>query len=229
MRPHSILARLIGRGLPVVALLLVALGLATAPARAQQLLDAYCTFISDNDKVASDGYRLTDAGSILRQDRANYHRFDEADYEDEGDTVFGSTSARERIPSLLQNGGNDAATLRAIVTGNPYVCVEIYRTSLYVSVEPYPEETDEQAGHDAFLPFDGVWDCDVFVLEIENGYYWAGEEGMEILEVEDAGDGQYILYFDGGYQIGLQLESDDFLYWFSPQSGDGFDCHRSVG
>jgi hypothetical protein len=109
-------------------------GFATVqPAFAQaQPIDGYCAQISDNDKYASDGYPLSDAGSILRQDRANWHRFGTPDADDYGDNTFGSTAARERIPSMFDNGNIEPGLARQIVRGYPYICVDIYRNSLTV-------------------------------------------------------------------------------------------------
>ena len=116
-----------------MAALAALFGLASASAAsAQGIVDEYCTKVSRNDKVASDGYALTDAASILRQDRANYHKFGIRDPGDQGDSTFKSAKARSRIPAMLDNGDTDAATLRKIVSGNPRVCVEIYRNSLFV-------------------------------------------------------------------------------------------------
>ncbi|ORE98026.1 hypothetical protein [Aurantimonas sp. 22II-16-19i] len=115
------------------ALLAAGLSLAS-PAAAQGVVDEYCAQISAHDKVASDGFELTDAASILRQDRANYHKFQDADRADQGDRTFGSSGARARIPALLDNGQTEQSTLRQIVRGNPSVCVEIYPSYLYVYV-----------------------------------------------------------------------------------------------
>lgn len=106
--------------------------LLATPASAQSVVDDYCTRISENDKVASDGYQLSDAASILRQDRANFHKFGLADDEDEGDNSFASTQARARIPALLDNGDSDQGILNSIVNRTPFVCVEIYRNYMYV-------------------------------------------------------------------------------------------------
>ena len=95
-------------------------------------MDEYCTRISENDKFASDGYQLSDAASILRQDRANFHKFAMADDEDQGDNSFASTQARARIPALLDNGDSDQGILNSIVNRTPFVCVEIYRDYMYV-------------------------------------------------------------------------------------------------
>ena len=102
------------------------------PASAQGIVDEYCTRISKHDKVASDGYRLTDAGSILRQDRANFHKFGTADDEDQSDNTFASTTARARIPAMLDNGQSYPNALHRIVTGTPFICVEIYPQYIYV-------------------------------------------------------------------------------------------------
>ena len=118
----------------VSSIVLTAASLALAlPALAQSHpIETYCAQISDNDKYASDGYRLSDAGSILRQDRANFHRFGTADADDYGDSVFDTVSARERIPAMLDNGNIEPGLARQIVRGYPYICVDIYRNSLTV-------------------------------------------------------------------------------------------------
>jgi hypothetical protein len=125
--------RIILSSIGLVAALSLA-GFATVqPAFAQaQPIDGYCAQISDNDKYASDGYPLSDAGSILRQDRANWHRFGTPDADDYGDNTFGSTAARERIPSMFDNGNIEPGLARQIVRGYPYICVDIYRNSLTV-------------------------------------------------------------------------------------------------
>lgn len=122
------------RLLPLFGLALTLAGLAQ-PALAQGTVrDSYCTQISDNDKYASDGFALTDAGSILRQDRANFHRFGTADGPDENDNTFGSTRAREALPGMLNNGNTSTSVLRQIVRNYPYVCVDIYRNAITVFV-----------------------------------------------------------------------------------------------
>ncbi|NDW06147.1 hypothetical protein [Jiella pacifica] len=102
------------------------------PAAAQSVVDEYCTSITENDKSASDGFELTDAGSILRQDRANYHKFGYRDRGDQGDRTFGSANARALIPAMLDRGDTDASVLRQIVRGTPSVCVWIFPDHIYV-------------------------------------------------------------------------------------------------
>ena len=116
----------------LTAILLAGFAGFAVPASAQQAVGSYCTSITQNDKSASDGYRLTDAGSILRQDRANFHKFRDPDRGDEPDRTFTTAKARASIPAMLSAGDTDRATLRDIVRGNPKICVDIYRHSIYV-------------------------------------------------------------------------------------------------
>ena len=39
-------------------------------------------------------------------------------------------------------------------------------------------------------------------------------------------EGNYILSFSDGYQIGLSSVTDTSMQWFSMQSGDQFECKR---
>ena len=119
-----------------LAVLITAAGLTFASAAlAQNTSDSYCATISEHDKVASDGFELSDAGSILRQDRANFHKFGDADGADQGDDTFASANARARIPAMLDSGGTDPRVLREIVRGTPHVCVDIYRNYIEVYLD----------------------------------------------------------------------------------------------
>lgn len=109
--------------------------IAAGTARADQFLGSYNARISDNDHQASDGYALDSAAQMVRQDRANWHKFGSGDDEDQADDWFGSTAARARLEKLLQkSGAMSASTKRAIVNGEPVVEVEVYRNSVKVRV-----------------------------------------------------------------------------------------------
>ncbi|EAU40016.1 hypothetical protein FP2506_02205 [Fulvimarina pelagi HTCC2506] len=115
------------------AIALASLGSSVSSTSAQTAIDdSYCTQISERDKQASDGYPLTDAGSILRQDRANLHRYGRPDRGDDGDFTFVSQNARAQIPQLVTNGNSDPAVLDEIVYGTPSVCVNVYRNHMDV-------------------------------------------------------------------------------------------------
>jgi len=107
-------------------------------AQADQLLGSYVARISDNDHHASDGYRLDTAAQMVRQDRANWHKFGRGDREDQDDPWFGLTAARAKFERMLNKGSAmSQATRRAIVNGEPVVEVEVYRQSVKVRVIGY--------------------------------------------------------------------------------------------
>jgi hypothetical protein len=111
------------------ALTLILLLLLPVPALAQgRVLAEYTARIGPQDHVTSQGVRLDTAAAVLRQDRANYHRFDNADPEDEGDDVFDDAHERARFERLLSRGIARPQTLRAIVNATPLVRVTVYAT-----------------------------------------------------------------------------------------------------
>ena len=116
----------------------VALVATVATAQADELIGSYRARLSDDDHHASDGYRLDTAAQVVRQDRANWHKFGRGDPEDEDDRHFGSAAARARFERMLnQRGAMDQATKRAIMRGEPVVEVDIYRRSVRVRVLGY--------------------------------------------------------------------------------------------
>ena len=59
----------------------------------------YTARLSQNDRRNSSGQRLTKLQEILRQDRANFHKFNKRDQEDTDDPWFSSPSARSFFDS----------------------------------------------------------------------------------------------------------------------------------
>ena len=74
-------------------------------------------------------------------------------------------------------------------------------------------------------PYAGIWDCEVSTFTFTKDTYDSGEGPMPIQKVEKE-DGNYILSFSDGYQIGLSSVTDTSMQWFSMQSGDRFECKR---
>ena len=109
-----------------------ALSIATAAMAQSDPVESYCATLGEDDHFASDGYPLDNAAAIIRQDRANYHKFGIQDPSDENDSIFGSTANRARLEAMLRKGSIDRATERAIVRGTPDVCVDIYND--YINV-----------------------------------------------------------------------------------------------
>lgn len=200
--------------------------LAVAPARAQ-VTDSYCTVISDTDKRASDGFELTDAASILRQDRANYHKFGDRDEGDGPDSSFRSARARERIPPMLDAGGTESTVLEDIVYGYPEICVDIYGTRrIEVYLGPASGSDDMGDAAPASYPFVGTWDCEVGTFTFTETTYDTGGDVLAMEEIQEGSDGSYTLMFSDGYMITLSGFTGDGMGWFSPESGDSFNCTR---
>ena len=104
-------------------------------ASADQLLGSYTARISPQDHHASDGYALDTAPQMVRQDRANWHKFHRRDSDDQGDSWFRSDDSRADLQRMLERGGAmSSATRRAIVNGEPLVEVDVYPDSVRVSI-----------------------------------------------------------------------------------------------
>jgi S1-C subfamily serine protease len=105
-------------------------------AHAQQLLERYEALLSEQDHFNSGGQRLSTAAGIIRQDRANFHRFGKRDQEDQTDKFFSDSDNRATLESLLSRGQADPGVISRIVNGTPLVRVEVWKdnTGAYVTV-----------------------------------------------------------------------------------------------
>ncbi|MDX8452078.1 hypothetical protein RFM98_04860 [Mesorhizobium sp. VK9D] len=118
-----------------VAGLMAATALGAGTAQADDMLGSYTARISDRDHRASDGYPLSSAAQMVRQDRANWHKFHRRDSDDQGDEWFRSDGSRADLQRMLERGGAmSSATRRAIVNGEPLVEVDVYPDSVRVSI-----------------------------------------------------------------------------------------------
>jgi len=96
-------------------------------AGAQTLVTQYVARIGAQDLVNSNGVPLTTAAAIIRQDRANVHRFGRADAEDEGDPYFGDASNRAALEVLIQKGSLPPNALAVLRSGQARLRVEVWR------------------------------------------------------------------------------------------------------
>lgn len=76
------------------------------------------------------------------------------------------------------------------------------------------------------LPFVGRWDCEVAVFAFTPDTYDNGSEELPIQEAQEGTDGSYTLFFPDDYTITLSGFTGDTMGWFSPASGDSFECRR---
>lgn len=110
---------------------LAALGLA-GPVAAQDLMGSYTAFVGIDDLYNSKGQSLDSAAQILRQDRANFHKFGLSQPGDEWDPFFHDPAARARMEALLEESLTQP-TRSAIRAGNVYVIVAVYGYDGYIS------------------------------------------------------------------------------------------------
>ncbi len=115
-----------------ILVLTVAFGLlayTTTPSQAQRLIESYVARLSEADHLNSNGQRLDSAAAIIRQDRANYHRFGIRDTEDQDDALFADERNRLALEQMLERGHADPGVIDRIVNGTPLVRVDVYRGS----------------------------------------------------------------------------------------------------
>ncbi len=112
----------------VMAALAVCLGLSAHAARADEVEASYSAWIGTADLYNSNGQRLTESWQVLRQDRANFHRFGIRQPGDEWDPLFSGIDNRAAMERMIMGGGIDPAAAAAVVRGNVMVHVTVWIT-----------------------------------------------------------------------------------------------------
>lgn len=100
--------------------------LLAAPAGAQQLIGSYAAYIGRDDLYNSKGERLSAPWQVLRQDRANVHKFGIAQPGDEFDPFFGSVENRALMERMVRDGMIEPRAARLIMAGGATVYVRIF-------------------------------------------------------------------------------------------------------
>lgn len=96
------------------------------PVKGQQIIGSYVAYIGEDDLYNSRGNRLRQPWQVLRQDRANVHRFGISQRGDERDTFFGSARNRALMERMVRRGFIQPSAARSIVRGGATVFVRIY-------------------------------------------------------------------------------------------------------
>lgn len=125
----------------------LAVTLAAAPASAAQLVGSYNAYLSRADHRNSAGERLTSAAAIIRQDRANYHKFAIRDDQDEDDDYFASADNRATLERMLNDGSSEPGVLRRIVNANVMIHVDIYRSRIHGDYVVVTIADDDRGGY----------------------------------------------------------------------------------
>lgn len=131
--------------------------IATVPqqAAAPKLIDSYTAHISEKDKVDHKGVKLTDAKSIILQDRKNYYDFNQRDKGDTPSKLFAAKEDRwgegkpisemkwEPVSSRHPEKGYQWKMRRGveyeIIKGNPDLTIQVYNDgNIHVDqIHPY--------------------------------------------------------------------------------------------
>lgn len=95
-------------------------------AAAQNVIGSYSAYIGWDDLHNSNGARLTAPWQVVRQDRANYHRFGISQPGDQWDPFFGDYNNRAAMEQMIMNGAIDPAAAQILMQGGATVFVQIY-------------------------------------------------------------------------------------------------------
>lgn len=95
-------------------------------AQAQALIGSYWAYIGTQDLYNSKGVRLSAPWQVLRQDRANVHKFGISQPGDEWDRFFGSYDNRAAMEQMIMNGDIAPRARRILMRGGATVFVRIY-------------------------------------------------------------------------------------------------------
>lgn len=75
-------------------------------------------------------------------------------------------------------------------------------------------------------PFVGTWDCEVATFTYTSESWNNGVATFPFSSVNCCKGDEAQLMFRGGYETQLSQITPDSMKWYSPASGDGFDCKR---
>ena len=98
-------------------------------ARADDLIASYSAYIGQDDLYNSNGARLTEPWQVIRQDRANVHKFGIRQPGDESDGFFGSVRNRGLAETMIRRGAISADAADLLLNGDVRITVEVWRGS----------------------------------------------------------------------------------------------------
>ncbi len=101
-------------------------GNSTVQSSSDDFIGSYSAFIGPEDLYNSAGKKLKQPWQVLRQDRANYHKFKVRQRGDENDPFFRDAGNREAMENKVRNGHIEKSAARTLMSGNAIVYVEIY-------------------------------------------------------------------------------------------------------
>ena len=96
-------------------------------AKADELIESYGAYIGQDDLYNSNNERLTQPWQVIRQDRANVHRFGVSQPGDDTDSFFASARNRELAERMISHGRIERSAARRLLQGDVRIEVEIWR------------------------------------------------------------------------------------------------------
>ncbi|MGB3814304.1 MAG: hypothetical protein WA950_13880 [Shinella sp.] len=99
----------------------------TGAAQADELLESYGAYIGQDDLYNSSNERLTQPWQVIRQDRANVHRFGVRQPGDDIDGFFASARNRELAERMIRDGEIGGSAARKLLDGDVRIHVDIWR------------------------------------------------------------------------------------------------------
>lgn len=97
----------------------------TVSARADDVLDEYNAYIGEDDLYNSNGERLREPWQIIRQDRANFHKYRVRQPGDESDSFFSSVDNRAAAERMIRSGGISREARRLLLNGDVMINVKV--------------------------------------------------------------------------------------------------------
>jgi len=99
----------------------------------QENPSSYRARLSARDHLNSKGIQLTSVIEVLRQDRANVHRYGQSDTDDQVDAFFGQSAARDAMENMTLSCA-DSNWQQRILQGTPLIEVVVNPGSLSVRI-----------------------------------------------------------------------------------------------
>ncbi|MCV3764332.1 hypothetical protein [Rhizobium sp. TRM95796] len=93
--------------------------------RADDVLDEYNAYIGEDDLYNSNGERLREPWQIIRQDRANFHKYRVRQSGDESDSYFSSVDNRAAAERMVRSGTITREARRLLLNGDVMINVKV--------------------------------------------------------------------------------------------------------
>jgi hypothetical protein len=119
---------MIARRLLSVALAIPMLVTAANVVHADQLIDEYNAYIGEADLFNSTGERLTQPWQIIRQDRANFYKYQVSKPGDESDQFFDSVANRAKAERMIRDGAMSPEARQLLLNGNCMINVKVWES-----------------------------------------------------------------------------------------------------